>query len=199
MALSKIQSESINLADTFAFTGTVSGAGSEGLVHLETQETTTAVASIKFGSDVFNTTYDRYYVVGRALPSTDADLYFRFLDSSETELTASSSYRWSLNSGANTNATYGRITSQIGAVHNIEHGVMWECNIWLPHVGLTDYDTLVTTTAARINGSNNIAYDDSAIMFRYDQDSTQPVGVVFYMSTGNFAKATISVFAVSGA
>ena len=27
MALSKIQSESINLADTFAFTGAVSGAG----------------------------------------------------------------------------------------------------------------------------------------------------------------------------
>ena len=37
MALSKIQSESINLADNFAFTGTVTGAGSEGLVHLETQ------------------------------------------------------------------------------------------------------------------------------------------------------------------
>ena len=29
MALSKIQSESINLADTFAFTGTVTGAGTE--------------------------------------------------------------------------------------------------------------------------------------------------------------------------
>jgi len=28
MVISKIQSESINLADTFAFTGTVSGAGS---------------------------------------------------------------------------------------------------------------------------------------------------------------------------
>ena len=27
MAISKIQSESINLADTFAFTGTVTGAG----------------------------------------------------------------------------------------------------------------------------------------------------------------------------
>ena len=27
MAISKIQSESMNLADTFAFTGTVSGAG----------------------------------------------------------------------------------------------------------------------------------------------------------------------------
>ena len=32
MALSKIQSESINLADTFAFTGTVSGAGKIGQV-----------------------------------------------------------------------------------------------------------------------------------------------------------------------
>ena len=53
MALSKIQSESVNLADNFAFTGTVSGAGSEGLVHLETQ-TGTGVASVKFGNDVVN-------------------------------------------------------------------------------------------------------------------------------------------------
>ena len=36
MALSKIQSESINLADTFAFTGTVSGAGSVELVSSST-------------------------------------------------------------------------------------------------------------------------------------------------------------------
>ena len=76
MALSKIDTAGLaadavdntilDLAGNYAFTGTVTGAGSEGLVHLETQETTTAVASIKFGSDVFNTTYDRYYVVGRA-------------------------------------------------------------------------------------------------------------------------------------
>ena len=36
MALSKIQSESINLADTFAFTGTVSGAGAMQLVSSST-------------------------------------------------------------------------------------------------------------------------------------------------------------------
>jgi hypothetical protein len=37
MALSRIQSESMNLADDFAFTGTVTGAGgTPGLVHLST-------------------------------------------------------------------------------------------------------------------------------------------------------------------
>ena len=34
MALSKIQSESVNLADDYAFTGTVSGAGVGGKVFL---------------------------------------------------------------------------------------------------------------------------------------------------------------------
>ena len=39
MALSKIQSESINLPDTFAFTGTVTGAGAAG--YTKTAQTTT--------------------------------------------------------------------------------------------------------------------------------------------------------------
>ena len=39
MALSKIQSESLNLADTFAFTGTVTGAGAAGFT--KTAQTTT--------------------------------------------------------------------------------------------------------------------------------------------------------------
>ena len=48
MALSKIQSESINLADTFAFTGTVSGIASgvkQTVVHQETNVGATFVSS----------------------------------------------------------------------------------------------------------------------------------------------------------
>jgi len=41
MAIDKIQSESINLADNFAFTGTVSGAGGGKVLQLVTGETTT--------------------------------------------------------------------------------------------------------------------------------------------------------------
>ena len=43
MALSKIQSESINLADTFAFTGTVSGAGGGKVLQFKQYESTTAL------------------------------------------------------------------------------------------------------------------------------------------------------------
>ena len=46
MAIDKIQSESINLADNFAFTGTVSGAG--GLVKLNTTTVSSAVSSVDF-------------------------------------------------------------------------------------------------------------------------------------------------------
>ena len=43
MALSKIQSESINLADTFAFTGTVSGAGGGKVLQFRQYESNTAL------------------------------------------------------------------------------------------------------------------------------------------------------------
>ena len=43
MALSKIQSESVNLADDFAFTGTVSGAGGGKVLQFKQYESNTAV------------------------------------------------------------------------------------------------------------------------------------------------------------
>lgn len=200
MALSKIQSESLNLADNFAFTGTITGAGSEGFIHLETQETTSAVASVKFGPDVFNTTYDRYHIIGRAMPDTDgASLYYRFMNSSEADLTATNSYRYTQNGNTNTNDTKGRLTSSIGNVHVIESGVLFTMDLWLPHVGNNNYYTMGIATAHRVNTGNNSAYDYSTHMFRYDQDSTQPVGMNFFFDSGNFAKVTISVLAVSGA
>lgn len=45
MALSKIQSESMNLADTFAFTGTVTGAGATSVARVSEQVTAHGGAS----------------------------------------------------------------------------------------------------------------------------------------------------------
>jgi len=86
MALSKIQSESINLADNFAFTGTVSGAG--GLVLLSTTTVTDATGSISF--DNLSTAYDTFYVDYSLHPATD-NVYprVRFLNSSGTAVTSS--------------------------------------------------------------------------------------------------------------
>jgi len=49
MALSKIQSESLNLADNFAFTGTVTGVG--GMTKLATVSSTSSVSTIEISTD----------------------------------------------------------------------------------------------------------------------------------------------------
>jgi hypothetical protein len=62
MALSKIQAESMNLADTYAFTGTVSGAGeTNDIVKLASTTVSSSVASVSFDG-YFSSTYDHYKV-----------------------------------------------------------------------------------------------------------------------------------------
>jgi hypothetical protein len=199
MAISKIQSESMNLADAFAFTGTVTGAGGNaGLVHLETQVTTTAVADIKFGADVFNTTYDKYVVKGRVLPATNsARLYYRFLNNAEADLTATDSYRYARNNSSGDNYTFALIAEETGTHHEAETGVLFLADIWLPHVGDNDYQSMVFARAFRVSGGTQPRDDTVVSYFRSDRDTTQPEGIKFYWSTGNIAKASISVFGVS--
>ena len=61
MAITKIQSESLNLADTYAFTGTVTGAGGVNTPAFEAQVGSTQVPSndintkIQFSSETFDT------------------------------------------------------------------------------------------------------------------------------------------------
>ena len=57
MALSKIQAESMNLADTFAFTGTVSGAGDMQLLATSSSTSTVTEVDITLPSG-----YDNYYL-----------------------------------------------------------------------------------------------------------------------------------------
>ena len=62
MAIDKIQSEGINLADTFAFTGTVSGAGTQELVTSINVTGTGDSAAIAV-DNCFTSTYTAYRVV----------------------------------------------------------------------------------------------------------------------------------------
>ena len=77
MALSKIQAESMNLADTFAFTGTVTGAST--LVPISILTSTSTVTSIDF--DNLSTDFDTFYVTSFK-PATDGHgVRFRFYTS----------------------------------------------------------------------------------------------------------------------
>jgi len=68
MALTKVQADGINLADTFAFTGTVSGSGMNLLLDATISS---AVSEYDISSTYINSTYDTYYLDAELLPDTD--------------------------------------------------------------------------------------------------------------------------------
>ena len=90
MAIDKIQSESINLADTFAFTGTVSGAGDvSNMVQLAKA---TLSGSATGWNGIFTSSFDNYMVqfdnVGSA--GTGSQIKFKFYN--ETGATSDNVY-----------------------------------------------------------------------------------------------------------
>ena len=68
MALTKVQAEGVNLADTFAFTGTVSGSGMNLLL---SNTISSAVAQYDISSTYINSTYDSYIIYATLLPASD--------------------------------------------------------------------------------------------------------------------------------
>jgi len=76
MPLVKTQAEGINLADTFAFTGTVSGA-SNSFVKLASTTVSSNTTSVNFDSSVVTSTYSNYLVTHRGVQFVADDGAFR--------------------------------------------------------------------------------------------------------------------------
>ena len=68
MALTKVRSGGINLADNFAFTGTVTGTGMDLLLDATISS---AVSEYDISSTYINSTYDNYYLDASLRPATD--------------------------------------------------------------------------------------------------------------------------------
>ena len=86
-----ITSAKINLANDFAFTGTVTGAGAYELLQTQTASST---STISFTSTYLNSTYNHYYVViENATFSTDgADVTFEFSANNGSSYLANGSF-----------------------------------------------------------------------------------------------------------
>ena len=84
-----ITSDKINLANTFAFTGTVTGT--QGLVLVHSSSSSSAASSVSIDS-VFTTTYNLYHVEMTFDRSDTAGTYLRFLKSSDGSERSSSYY-----------------------------------------------------------------------------------------------------------
>ena len=117
MAIDKIQSESINLADTFAFTGTVTGAGDSSLFfqayHSASQSISAATTTkLNYPTELFDTgsKYDtstsrytpgvvgKYFVgatirlTGSSISDSDARLYIKLNNANEGVVVGETTY-----------------------------------------------------------------------------------------------------------
>ena len=100
MAIDKIQAESINLGDTFAFTGTVTGAG--GFIKLLASTSSSGVANFDIDSTYINSTYDNYRIIaGYQYVNDNVGLNIRF-HVGGSQSTANNSYE----NAALTSSTY---------------------------------------------------------------------------------------------
>tara|TARA_B000000609_G_scaffold156779_1_gene149983 strand:+ start:647 stop:1255 length:609 start_codon:yes stop_codon:yes gene_type:complete len=116
MALSKIQAESMNLADTFAFTGTVSGAGVDIIANDTTGGTT--LSEIEFDLSMDTDYIYQRFIIENVYASVGHDLLLQSRRASDnTYFTGSNSYAYAYlyatDSGSggsgNNGQTYGRI------------------------------------------------------------------------------------------
>jgi len=134
VALSKIQAESMNLADTYAFTGTVSGAGDvSNLVKLSSFQISNSVSAYA-NNGIFTSDYKKYLVTFNNLGIQTGGGHIRFKFYNDTGATSDNKMNsWgdggTSGGGSLTNATHGgypylAVTMYGGTSEGVS-GFMW--------------------------------------------------------------------------
>jgi len=147
MPLTKTQAEGINLADTFAFTGTVSGAGDMQLLATSSSTSTVTEVDITLPSG-----YDNYYLHIIAKGDQSSSTNFQLQDKMDGDSSfTTSGYTTQLklidvtNNQTNTNSggTNKTLSTASGSNSNYSH------NIFLNGYGRTDVASSISGTSTK--------------------------------------------------
>jgi hypothetical protein len=198
MALSKIQSESVNLADNFAFTGTVTGAG--GLVKLATTTVSTAVSEIEFNNTLVNSTYDNYYLTYTVTPSSDNVTFrMRFLDTSNSQINNDLGYSGgSINEGATASTnTNGASQMEISGSMGSASGESASGQLWFGPVNEgANFPCQLNGFHNGINQSGN--HQGRVFFFCLSKGYFQSVGgIKINFTSGNVEAGTFTLYGVA--
>lgn len=211
MALSKIQAESMNLADNFAFSGTVSGSG---LDLIETQNITSAVSEVIFSNKI-STTYKDYILKGNYVNNTNHQL-FVYLQDSGGDISSGAVYQ-SAEAGRAGSAAYSG--NGVSATQNFVYFPMvnshyggtvasFEMEFRNLYTGSVSGTTTIAPHRSR-NGTfntqgQNVSSSDWFYTqggFTYLQTNTSAVptvtGIKFKVGAGDFANGYISLYGVA--
>ena len=210
MALSKIQAESMNLADTFAFTGTVTGADN-GLVKLARQDITSATSAVTF--DNISSTHDSYRIIAHVVSDSgnNCRLRMRFRVNSADVTSGISIYQGEHLNRAAAGAFIGDHTSGANdfqaPLSKVIYGgsqFFFNMDMYNIHTGLTTEQTNVSPMVARSGtytfmGQMTNAMDNhgGTGWWRSQTDMGTVNGIKFELTAGTFNDGQISLFGYS--
>jgi len=191
MALSKIQSESMNLADDYGFTGTVTGAGDAAGLKLLNKVTIAdaTTASVTFDETYINSTYDNYFIQCVWKVGTDStNLSARFLQSGGTEISDLFYHRFenAYNEAFQTNQDHTRLSGTIGNSGVQEAGAYGQ--IYLSMKTSDGFEPTIMGTV--IYSKTSSVMGQQLVGGRYRGSTSITGGIKLYTSQGNFGQGS---------
>ena len=200
MAIDKIQAESINLADTFAFTGTVSGTPS-GMTLLATSVVSgTGTTSVQLNNFFNDTLYNAYTIyINNSTPVDNAKiLYIRFVAPNGDIITASdyvhvtSSTERNISTDASGNAynagegTFGRINGNVDSSNNDTYATNYILHLVDP-LNTTSYKSIQWQSTGIDQAATGYRTNNGSVWLK---QTAALGGIQFYFSSGNIAVPT---------
>ena len=194
MAIDKIQAEGINLADAFAFTGTVTGTSN--MVLLSTIDAGAGTTAVVFDSSVVTSTYKHFYLICHKNTVTTSEatvsLYFSHDNGSNFTGTTRKTQVYQQLSGGGTGKEQANATGsvQLGSAHSSAADVGGSGNIFLNSLGYIGYK-YINFVYTHMAGGDPYTYNGSFEL--------QNTAVINYLklipSTGNI-KGIYSLYGV---
>jgi hypothetical protein len=198
MALSKIQAESMNLADTYAFSGTVSGASD--FVHISTSSGT-SLNELEFTN--FSTDYGMHILFFKDLYlSSDSDIRARFRTSAgridSSSYNSSGQMRSSSGSTTSGNVTGTNSFQIINAIDNNGGGenIRSSFSMYIPQTSSGNNPSYYGHGYQQAHNGNRNTINFAGIHAGITDTVT---GIYLYPSSGNFAQISVSLYGVKNA
>ena len=198
MALTKVQADGINLADTFAFTGSVTGAGT--LVRLSSDSTGATTSALEVDLST-STTYAYQMLVLRGFASSStADMYMQLRKQSDSSY-LSDSYLSIIGSHMMTSSSAS--SSQNGLWNGsyfrmVHNGVSTDTTHQLNDMKIYFFNT--TTDKKAVVGADRFGQNASGLVREHMAGKTGDTSVndrvKLYMASGNLIYDEVSLYGI---
>ena len=198
MALSKIQAESMNLADTYAFSGTVSGASD--FVHISTSSGT-SLNELEFTN--FSTDYGMHILFFKDLYlSSDSDIRARFRTSAgridSSNYNSASQMRSAGGSSTTGNVSAVNSFQIVNAIDNNGGGenIRSAFSMYIPQTSSGNNPSYYGHGYQQSTNGNKNTVNFAGLHTGITGTVT---GIYLYPSSGNFAQISVSLYGVKNA